>query len=97
MLWLVYPILILPQGIALYTLFHDREPALLWALVLWCVGLTLGIGVDVFTSHKLPIMARHGQRDLNFRYTLPAGVDARVRVQNGDVAFMSSASNAQPL
>lgn len=45
----LYPILILPQGIALYSLLRGRTPALLWPLVFWCVGLTLGIAVDVFT------------------------------------------------
>ena len=48
-LWLAYPIFVLPQGIALYALLRDRAPTLLWPLVLWCVGLTLGIGVDVAT------------------------------------------------
>ena len=48
-LWLAYPIFVLPQGIALYSLLRDHAPGLLWPLVLWCVGLTLGIGVDVAT------------------------------------------------
>ena len=48
-LWLAYPVFVLPQGIALYALLRDRAPGLLWPLVLWCVGLTLGIGVDVAT------------------------------------------------
>ncbi|MEM8534449.1 MAG: hypothetical protein AAGF95_26630 [Chloroflexota bacterium] len=49
LLWLAYPILLLPKGIALYMLFRDRAPALLWALILWCIGLTFGIAVDILT------------------------------------------------
>ena len=48
-LWLAYPIFVLPQGIALYILLRDRAPSLLWPLIFWCVGLTLGIGIDIFT------------------------------------------------
>src|SRR5262245_35084304 len=46
---LAYPVLLLPQGIALYSLLRPRSPALLWPLVFWSIGLTLGIIVDLFT------------------------------------------------
>src|SRR4030095_10928253 len=46
---LLYPVLLLPQGIALYHLLRRRAPALLWPLTFWGIGLTIGIGVDLFT------------------------------------------------
>ena len=41
--------LLLPQGIALFSLLRHGAPALLWPLTSWVVGLGLGIIVDLFT------------------------------------------------
>ena len=64
LLWLAYPVLVLPQGIALFSLLRREAPALVWCLIFWSVGLTLGIGVDLFTvglAHGLGTL-RHRPR-----------------------------------
>lgn len=71
-LFLAYPVLLLPQAIALYALFRERAPALLWPLILWCVGLTLGIAVDVLTVGVV--------RGLGPAY-LAAGADAKAPIE----------------
>jgi hypothetical protein len=80
-LWLAYPVLLLPQAIALYALLRDRAPALLWPLVFWCVGLTLAIAVDLVTATVAP--------ELGVAY-LRAAPDARPVLQ----ALASSLAHA---
>ena len=58
LLLLLYPVLLLPQGIALYYLLRRRAPALLWPLTFWGIGLTIGIGVEPLHSRPTQRIGR---------------------------------------